>query len=383
MIKRFLTAFLCLCLLPVGTLAADVSDYTVESVPDKALDPDVLFLSSLDGNLSNSVGTIRFFSSYPFYSPCEGFDRCFRLTGDQKLNPYSYLSLMDVSFLSSCLDPVCLCVEFRLNLTELLETGTFIFRFYNTSIQSVHDCDVLRINKTSCSFLGTTDYISSSALSEAFFTDDFVSVKIVCIEQQVYLFVDGHLLGSGTYSGRPLSGITFCSTASYSYLDEVRFSTGKYVSDLSDYAPATEPFTVSYIPVLPELPVDDRIYFVSPLPAGELIFNSTVPADAAAGDLWLQLDTNNVCSSAQVYDGASWTDAIAGICVDGFAQDVIGYKFETGSPDVPVDPDAPRDFLSTSFTAYTVTEGFLLALLLCVVAAAILNLIKEGFYWLW
>lgn len=42
-----------------------------------------------------------------------------------------------------------------------------------------------------------------------------------------------------------------------------------------------------------------------------------------------------------------------------------------------------RLFLTTSFSDYTVTEGLLLALLLCIVAAAVIKLLKEGFYWLW
>lgn len=42
-----------------------------------------------------------------------------------------------------------------------------------------------------------------------------------------------------------------------------------------------------------------------------------------------------------------------------------------------------RLFLTTSFADYTVTEGLLLALLLCIVVAAVIKLLKEGFYWLW
>lgn len=45
--------------------------------------------------------------------------------------------------------------------------------------------------------------------------------------------------------------------------------------------------------------------------------------------------------------------------------------------------DDARLFLTTAFADYTVTEGLLLALLLCVVTAAIIKLLKEGFYWLW
>ena len=45
--------------------------------------------------------------------------------------------------------------------------------------------------------------------------------------------------------------------------------------------------------------------------------------------------------------------------------------------------EAVRLFLTTAFTDYTDTEGLLLALLLCVFAAAVIKLLKEGFYWLW
>lgn len=42
-----------------------------------------------------------------------------------------------------------------------------------------------------------------------------------------------------------------------------------------------------------------------------------------------------------------------------------------------------RPFLETPFDDYTVSEGLLLTLFLCVFAAALIKLLKEGFYWLW
>ena len=42
-----------------------------------------------------------------------------------------------------------------------------------------------------------------------------------------------------------------------------------------------------------------------------------------------------------------------------------------------------RPFLETPFDDYTVSEGLLLTLFLCVFAAASIKLLKEGFYWLW
>lgn len=41
-----------------------------------------------------------------------------------------------------------------------------------------------------------------------------------------------------------------------------------------------------------------------------------------------------------------------------------------------------RPFLSTPFEEYTVTEGLLLAILLCLFVSAVVKIIKEGFYWL-
>ena len=44
--------------------------------------------------------------------------------------------------------------------------------------------------------------------------------------------------------------------------------------------------------------------------------------------------------------------------------------------------DDPRPFLTTPFEEYSVTEGFLLELVLCVFAKTIIKILKEGFYWL-
>lgn len=42
----------------------------------------------------------------------------------------------------------------------------------------------------------------------------------------------------------------------------------------------------------------------------------------------------------------------------------------------------PRFFLTTPFEEYTVTEGLILAVLLCLFVSALVRIIKEGFYWL-
>lgn len=42
----------------------------------------------------------------------------------------------------------------------------------------------------------------------------------------------------------------------------------------------------------------------------------------------------------------------------------------------------PRPFLTTPFAEYTVTEGLLLAVFLCLFFSALVRIIKEGFYWL-
>lgn len=44
--------------------------------------------------------------------------------------------------------------------------------------------------------------------------------------------------------------------------------------------------------------------------------------------------------------------------------------------------DEPRPFLTTPFEDYSVTEGLLLAVLLCIFARSVIKILKEGFYWL-
>lgn len=44
--------------------------------------------------------------------------------------------------------------------------------------------------------------------------------------------------------------------------------------------------------------------------------------------------------------------------------------------------EEPRLFLTTPFEEYTVTEGLLLTLLLCLFISALVKIVKEGFYWL-
>ena len=50
--------------------------------------------------------------------------------------------------------------------------------------------------------------------------------------------------------------------------------------------------------------------------------------------------------------------------------------------EITLDLQENRPFLSTPFSEYSVSEGLLLALLLCVFVSAIVKVLKGGFYWL-
>lgn len=49
--------------------------------------------------------------------------------------------------------------------------------------------------------------------------------------------------------------------------------------------------------------------------------------------------------------------------------------------DVPIDSDT-HDFLTTSFSEYTVTEGLLLSILLCIIGQWAIKWIRGAFTWL-
>ncbi len=75
-------------------------------------------------------------------------------------------------------------------------------------------------------------------------------------------------------------------------------------------------------------------------------------------------------------------------CGNRFSVDVIITALETLLGDVDdvqeqlqVQED-PRPFLTTPFEEYSVTEGLLLTLFLCVFAKTLIKVLKEGFYWL-
>lgn len=57
-------------------------------------------------------------------------------------------------------------------------------------------------------------------------------------------------------------------------------------------------------------------------------------------------------------------------------------KYRDSGPVVIVQEPPPRPLLTTPFSDYTVTEGLLLLLLLCLVAQSCIRMLKGGFSWL-
>lgn len=383
MIKRLLALLLCLCLLPVGAVAAvRAPAYTVSNGLTYVPDPDVLALFHMNNSCLNTVSnSIPPGMSYPLgdFDYCSGFDYCLKF--GRKLNSYSYLSFSDSSLDLSKFSSFCF--DFRLKCSDLSDSSNFVFRLSGGNSTTETNFDIFHLGASSnCRFLNSTSIISSSVLYSSLVTGSFVSVRVIYDDGIVYLFADGNLLGSGQYAG--LNANHFCFVADcVSYLDEIRITTGSYCVDLDSYTPATAPFIIPEALAFPDTPVAECIYLQSALLPGALSLGGDLPESPAAGDTYVSLNEENVAQSVQLYDGTAWQDVEARIYSNSGWHDVIGYQFDLGAPDTPIDPDSPHDFLSTPFTAYTVTEGLLLALLLCVVAAAILKLIKEGFYWLW
>lgn len=62
--------------------------------------------------------------------------------------------------------------------------------------------------------------------------------------------------------------------------------------------------------------------------------------------------------------------------------DELPEEYQDSGPVVIVEQPPSRPLLTTSFSDYTVTEGLLLLLLLCLVAQSCIRILKGGFSWL-
>ena len=138
-----------------------------------------------------------------------------------------------------------------------------------------------------------------------------------------------------------------------------------------------------FLPALPASPVENCIYVQTDILPESVQIGGDVPADAAPGIVHVATAPDDTAESIQIYDGSGWVPVSAQIYADSSWHDVIGYPFSASPGDDDPPGDAAHPFLVTPFTDYTVTEGLLLALLLCMVVSAVIKLLKEGFYWLW
>lgn len=375
--SRALALLLCVTALTPVVLAAGPA-YTVAAMPAGSADPDVLAVLHLDGNLDFAANRdSEFFVSNYSLSFGTSASSAFGGYWDAYRSSSSTLGISSSSGFSGL---SAFCLDFRVFLS-FGSRSDFAVRTMVHGGQT--SADLLYFGQNGNNrFLNSNDDISASSLRSAF-SSGWHSVRIIYIDGLVSLFVDGELLCSGTYSGDPISCLYFSNYASYTRIDEIILTTGKYTENLDSYTPATTPFDVPVLPALPASPVENCIYVQTDILPESVQIGGDVPADAAPGVVHVATSPDDTAESIQIYDGSGWVPVSAQIYADSSWHDVIGYPFSASPGDDDPPGDAAHPFLVTPFTDYTVTEGLLLALLLCMVVSAVIKLLKEGFYWLW
>ena len=178
------------------------------------------------------------------------------------------------------------------------------------------------------------------------FSNQWISFRISISGSKIYYFVNGDLVGSGSFN-MPSADKVYILSQGTVYLDELRVSTGTLVST-SSYTPSSAPYDTNMVLALPDELMANTIYVRHQTTVNAWRIGGVRPSAPATGFFYVPLHSDYTASQPLLYDGSNWVEVDAVVCTDGVTTvSVVGFRFipASGSTDVnpdlqPVAPDA-------------------------------------------
>lgn len=180
------------------------------------------------------------------------------------------------------------------------------------------------------------------------YKNQWISMRITISGGKLYYFVNGDLVGSGTFT-KPTADKFYIKSSGTVYLDELRVTTGS-LSSASAYTPSSSPYDTNKVLALPDNLVANTIYVKHLTPIKNHRIGGVRPSNPETGFFYVPLYDDYTGGQPQLYDGSNWVNVDA-VVYDGKAiKDVKGFKFSPvgSSPDVDIDakperPEKPGD----------------------------------------
>ena len=180
------------------------------------------------------------------------------------------------------------------------------------------------------------------------YKNQWISMRITISGGKLYYFVNGDLVGSGTFT-KPTADKFYIKSSGTVYLDELRVTTGS-LSSASAYTPSSSPYDTNKVLALPDNLVANTIYVKHLTSISNHRIGGVRPSNPETGFFYVPLYDDYTGGQPQLYDGSNWVNVDAVVYDGKTIKDVKGFKFSPvgSSPDVDVDlkperPDKPGD----------------------------------------
>lgn len=183
------------------------------------------------------------------------------------------------------------------------------------------------------------------------YKNQWVSMRITIANGQLYYFVNGDLVGSGSFT-KPAADKFYIKSTGTVYLDELRVTTGS-LSSTGSYNPSNAPYDTNKVLALPDKLVANTIYVQHTTPVVDHRIGGVRPSNPVTGFFYIPLHEDYTGGQPQLYDGGNWVNVTAMVYDGSTLKNAQGFQFSPvgSSPDIDVDakperppkPDTPVD----------------------------------------
>ena len=176
------------------------------------------------------------------------------------------------------------------------------------------------------------------------YKNQWVSMRITLSGGKLYYFVNGDLVGSGSFT-KPTADKFYIKSSGTVYLDELRVTTGN-LSSTSPYTPSNAPYDTNKVLALPDDLKANTIYVQHTIPVSNHRIGGVRPSNPGTGYFYIPLHEDHTGGQSQFYDGSNWVNVTAMVYDGKTLHDAKGFKFFPvgDSPDVDIDakPERPE-----------------------------------------
>ena len=174
------------------------------------------------------------------------------------------------------------------------------------------------------------------------YKNQWVSMRITLSGGKLYYFVNGDLVGSGSFT-KPTADKFYIKSSGTVYLDELRVTTGS-LSSTGVYNPSNAPYDTNKVLALPDKLTANTIYVQHNTPVTDSRIGGVRPSNPAEGFFYIPLHDDNTGGQPQLYTGGNWVNVTAMVYDGSTTKDAKGFSFSPvgSSPDVDVDAKPER-----------------------------------------